>query len=78
MRWIKKTFCEVEVGDVIIVDPNPNKGVSSGVLGDPRFLCKAAVIYAKSREAYWFKVQNSQMTYNGREPNRYLFLDRSS
>ena len=80
MRWIKKRYVqEVKVGDIIRVDPNPNKGVTDGVLGNNEYRCKLAVVYKiDSYGKYWFRLQNSSQYWNGSEPKRYLFLDRSS
>lgn len=80
MRWIKKkNVSEVKVGDIIRVDPNPNKGVSDGVLGNIAYQYKLAFVYRIDSEGkYWFKLQNSNNFWNGSEPKRYLFLDRSS
>lgn len=79
MRWIKKnSVSEVKVGDIIRVDPNPNKGVADGILGRNEYQCKLAVICTiDTYGRYWFKLQNSSEFWRGSEPRRYLFLDRS-
>ena len=79
MRWIKKSLQEIRVGDILRVDPNPNKEVDDGVLGRDEYRNKVAVIFkVESNFRYWFRVQNSTSYWHGDNPKRYVFLDRST